>query len=308
MMNSVSSCAVESSCCAFRILSSCEIVRIGHARGSVSRPIVSFDESLALSLMSCIVSAGMRICLVPVWASHAMDIARRRPPAPGRKAGGYNCFKPKMMDFCCQSRFAGSEPCRRKVFADVQTYYPDTRDACVARDLSDPLRAFRDRFALPDGVIYLDGNSLGPMPRAAPDVLNRTITQEWGHDLIGSWNSAGWFDMPVRLGDRIGKLIGRRGRTNRGLRHHVDQFVQGAACRDRACGRTATWSSPKPPRFPTDLYIIEGAINSAGRPMQRRLIGADGTLDRGTARSTASPSSCCRMWTIAPAPFSTWRR
>src|ERR1700704_6732768 len=83
-----------------------------------------------------------------------------------------------------------------------------SRDACVARDLIDPLRAFRDCFLIPDGLIYLDGNSLGPMPRAAADVLNRTIEQEWGHDLIRSWNSAGWFDMPLRLGDRLGALIG----------------------------------------------------------------------------------------------------
>ena len=57
-------------------------------------------------------------------------------------------------------------------------------------------------------MIYLDGNSLGPMPRAAADILSRTIEQEWGHDLIRSWNTAGWFDMPVRLGDRVGALIG----------------------------------------------------------------------------------------------------
>jgi len=68
---------------------------------------------------------------------------------------------------------------------------PISRDACVARDAADPLRGFRERFVLPESLIYLDGNSLGPMPRAAADVLNRTIEQEWGHDLIKSWNSAG---------------------------------------------------------------------------------------------------------------------
>src|SRR5258708_12704250 len=83
-----------------------------------------------------------------------------------------------------------------------------SREACVARDCVDPLRDFRDRFMIPEGLIYLDGNSLGPMPRAAASVLNRTIEQEWSHDLIRSWNTAGWFDMPVRLGDRVGALIG----------------------------------------------------------------------------------------------------
>src|ERR1700726_138176 len=83
-----------------------------------------------------------------------------------------------------------------------------SRDACIARDAADPIGALRDRFVIPDGLIYLDGNSLGPMPRAAARVLSRTIEQEWGRDLIKSWNSAGWFDMPLRLGDRIGALIG----------------------------------------------------------------------------------------------------
>src|SRR5258705_8699986 len=64
-----------------------------------------------------------------------------------------------------------------------------SRDACVARDAADPLRGLRDRFMIPEGLIYLDGNSLGPMPRAAASALNRTIEQEWGHDLIRSWTA-----------------------------------------------------------------------------------------------------------------------
>src|ERR1700743_1809981 len=83
-----------------------------------------------------------------------------------------------------------------------------SREACVARDAGDPLAVFRDRFVVPDGVIYLDGNSLGPMPRAAASLLDRTITREWAHDLIKSWNSAGWFEMPLRLRNRVGALIG----------------------------------------------------------------------------------------------------
>jgi kynureninase len=153
--------------------------------------------------------------------------------------------------------------------------HSDTRDACVARDQSDPLRLFRDRFILPDGVIYLDGNSLGPLPRAAPDMFNRTITQEWGHDLIGSWNSAGWFDMPVRLGDRIGKLLGADAgqtvvcdTTSINLFKALHAAIALRPDRDVIVAESGS--------FPTDLYIIEGAMNSAGRPMRRRLIGADG--------------------------------
>jgi kynureninase len=151
---------------------------------------------------------------------------------------------------------------------------PDTREACAARDLSDPLAAFRDRFVIPDGVIYLDGNSLGPMPRGAADILHRTIVQEWGHDLIGSWNSAGWFDMPLRLGDRLGALLGAASgqtvvcdTTSINLFKALHAAIGLRPDRDVVIAEAGS--------FPTDLYIIEGAMNSAGRAMTRRLIGAD---------------------------------
>jgi len=150
-----------------------------------------------------------------------------------------------------------------------------SREACVARDNADPLRGFRDRFVLPDGLIYLDGNSLGPMPRAAAGILNRTIEQEWGQDLIRSWNSAGWFDMPVRLGDRIGALLGAApgqtvvcDTTSINLYKAIHAAIGLRPDRDVVIAEAES--------FPTDLYIIEGAMKSAGRPMKRRLIGADG--------------------------------
>jgi len=162
-----------------------------------------------------------------------------------------------------------------------------SREACVARDSIDPLRGFRDRFVIPEGIIYLDGNSLGPMPRNAPGLLNRTIEQEWGHDLIRSWNNAGWFDMPVRLGDRIGALIGAApgqtvvcDTTSINLYKAIHAAIGLRPDRDVVIAEEAS--------FPTDLYIVEGAMKSAGRPMKRRLIGADGPsvealLDRNVA-------------------------
>src|SRR5579863_4526298 len=75
-------------------------------------------------------------------------------------------------------------------------------------DRSDPLRAFRDRFLLPDGVIYLDGNSLGPVPRATPDRIADVIGREWGDSLIRAWNDHGWIDLTRRVGEKIGRLIG----------------------------------------------------------------------------------------------------
>jgi kynureninase len=163
----------------------------------------------------------------------------------------------------------------------------DSREACVARDLRDPLRHLRDRFSIPDGVIYLDGNSLGPLPRAAGAVFNRTIEHEWGRDLIGSWNSAGWFDMPLRIGDRVGALLGAApGQTVVCDTTSINLFKAVHAAMGLRSDRDVVIAEAE--SFPTDLYIIEGAIKSAGRAMQRRLIGADGPsldalLDRRAA-------------------------
>ena len=150
-----------------------------------------------------------------------------------------------------------------------------SRDACVARDAADPLGALRDRFVMPDGVIYLDGNSLGPLPRAAISIFNSTIEQQWGQDLIKRWNSAGWFDLPLRLGDRLGALIGAApgqtvvcDTTSINLYKAVHAAMGLRPDRDVVIAEAAS--------FPTDLYIIEGAMASAGRAMQRRLVGADG--------------------------------
>src|ERR1700731_3335924 len=188
-------------------------------------------------------------------------------------------FKLKMIVFCCQSGFP---LCFRHAVRllsarlSMMSSAPMTsREACVARDLVDPLRSFRDRFVIPEGIIYLDGNSLGPMPRAAADVLSRTIKQEWGHDLIRSWNSAGWFDMPVRLGDRVGTLIGAApgqtlvcDTTSINLYKAIHAAIGLQPDRDTIIAEDES--------FPTDLYIVEGVMKSAGRPMKRRLIGTDG--------------------------------
>ena len=71
---------------------------------------------------------------------------------------------------------------------------------CRQRDAQDPLRTLRDLFDLPPGVIYLDGNSLGALPRAVPARVAHVVAQQWGQDLIKSWNSAGWFALPHRAG------------------------------------------------------------------------------------------------------------
>lgn len=85
-----------------------------------------------------------------------------------------------------------------------------TLEQARAMDSADPLREYRERFALPGGIIYLDGNSLGALPRSTPEHLNTLISEEWGDSLIGGWNKHGWIDAPQRVGARIAELIGAR--------------------------------------------------------------------------------------------------
>ena len=83
-----------------------------------------------------------------------------------------------------------------------------TLEDCRARDAADPLAPLKNLFDLPERVIYLDGNSLGALPRAVPARVAQVVAQEWGRDLIQSWNKSGWFDLPRRVGDKIAPLIG----------------------------------------------------------------------------------------------------
>ncbi|HEY1447400.1 MAG TPA: kynureninase, partial [Caulobacteraceae bacterium] len=83
-----------------------------------------------------------------------------------------------------------------------------TLEAAQALDEADSLRGFKARIELPQGVIYLDGNSLGPMPVAARARLAAVVEHEWGEGLIRSWNDADWIGAPQRIGDKIARLIG----------------------------------------------------------------------------------------------------
>src|ERR1700756_3825375 len=85
-----------------------------------------------------------------------------------------------------------------------------SRDDCARRDAEDALAPLREQFMLPEGVIYVDGNSLGALPPATPERVAAAVQQEWGDGLIRSWNDAGWITLPQRVGDRIGALIGAR--------------------------------------------------------------------------------------------------
>ena len=138
---------------------------------------------------------------------------------------------------------------------------------CRQRDADDPLRTLRDLFDLPPGVIYLDGNSLGALPRAVPARVAQVVAQQWGQDLIKSWNSAGWFALPRRVGDRIAPLIGAGAgevvatdTTSINL-YKVLSAALNIAAQD-APGRRTIVSERS--NFPTDLYIAEALCRERG--------------------------------------------
>ena len=154
------------------------------------------------------------------------------------------------------------------------TTLPLTRDACAALDASDPLAAFRSRFTLPDGVIYLDGNSLGVLPAATPARLAQVIREEWGIGLVRSWNSAQWIDQPQRLGDRLAPLIGAAPSTTRVCDStSVNLFKLLAAALVLRPGRRMIVSEVD--NFPTDLYMAEGLTSLLGQQHELRLVATD---------------------------------
>lgn len=149
-----------------------------------------------------------------------------------------------------------------------------TRADCEALDARDPLAGFRAEFALPAGLNYLDGNSLGALPRTAGARVREVVEKEWGVGLISSWNAAGWIDKPRTLGDRLAPLIGAGpGEVVVCDSTSVNLFkVVMAALRLRP-GRRVIVSEGD--NFPTDLYILEGVADVLGG-YERRLIGGEG--------------------------------
>ena len=104
---------------------------------------------------------------------------------------------------------AANSVCRRgPLAASLDAMDVRSLDDARALDAGDPLAGYRDAFVLPEGVIYLDGNSLGPMAKTVPGVMARAVEQEWAEGLITSWNSAGWWRLPATLGDKIAPLVG----------------------------------------------------------------------------------------------------
>ena len=124
-------------------------------------------------------------------------------------------------------------------------------------DAVDPLAEYRERFTLPEGVIYLDGNSLGALPKATPVRLAEVVLEEWGEGLIRSWNDSGWIDLPQLVGAKIAPLIGAQpDEVIAADSTSVNLFKLIAAALAMRPGRKVILSEPG--NFPTDLYIIDG--------------------------------------------------
>lgn len=151
-----------------------------------------------------------------------------------------------------------------------------TRDDARALDAVDPLRGFRDRFVLPEGVLYLDGNSLGPLPRTTAHAIADLVERQWGERLIRSWNE-GWIDAPQRIGGKIARLIGARAdevivadSTSANLFKLIVAALRADPARNVIVSEAGN--------FPTDLQIAEGVVGCmAGatlRAVPRDSIGA----------------------------------
>ncbi|MER5838656.1 aminotransferase class V-fold PLP-dependent enzyme, partial [Streptomyces sp. NPDC002130] len=160
----------------------------------------------------------------------------------------------------------------------------------LTRPLVEALREFRREFAIPEGVLYFDGNSLGARPVAAQECAARVIGDEWGNGLVRSWNEAGWFDLPVRLGDKLAPLLGAgegevvvTDSTSINLFKALASALSIAAAQDPS--RKVIVSERD--NFPTDLYIAEGIISLLDQGYELRLIDQPGDLAEAVGPDTA---------------------
>lgn len=139
-----------------------------------------------------------------------------------------------------------------------------TSEKLAALDANDPLGIFRDRFLIPEGTIYMNGNSLGPLSTDARNRLHTVIDREWGQELIKGWNTAGWYDITRRVGDKLAKIVGAdEGEIVLCDSTSVNLFKAVAAAlhiqNSKDPKRTKIISEAG--NFPTDLYILDGVKN-----------------------------------------------
>jgi len=165
-----------------------------------------------------------------------------------------------------------------------------TREDCLQADLHDPLAPLKQQFELPPGLIYMDGNSLGVLPRAAAARSAAVIGQEWGAGLIRSWNTAGWFELPARLGDKLARLIGAGpGEVVVTDTTSLNLFKALAAAlriQQHAAPQRRVIVSERD-NFPTDLYMIQGMIDLLQQGYEMRLVDETLPLEQALDDSVA---------------------
>ncbi len=157
------------------------------------------------------------------------------------------------------------------------------RESCLAQDRDDPLGFARERFELPPGVIYLDGNSLGALPKSVRPRMADVVTREWGQDLIGSWNSAGWYAAPGRAGGKLARLLGAKpSEVTITDSISVNLFKLLVAAARMRPGRREILAEAG--NFPSDNHIVESAARMLG--LVTRFVPA-GEIAASVTRDTA---------------------
>jgi len=136
----------------------------------------------------------------------------------------------------------------------------------------------KSQFYVPEGMIYLDGNSLGPLPRNAKDRVGASMTDQWGEMLITGWNKAGWMDMPRRVGDRIARILGAaNGSIVMGDTLSIKVYQALSSALDLRPDRRVILSDSG--NFPSDLYMAEGLIKSLDRDYELRVVAPEDVYD-----------------------------
>ena len=136
----------------------------------------------------------------------------------------------------------------------------------------------KSQFYLPKGIIYLDGNSLGPLPKKTQDRIQHTLNNEWGEMLVTGWNKAGWMDQPNKVGDRIAKLIGATSKTvTVGDTLSIKVFQALASATNYQNNRKVLLTDSS--NFPSDIYAAQGLVNMLQDDHQVKIVSTDDLID-----------------------------